>query len=68
MAGMVEEVIPGVPRNVEPPTPRLPSVHVRLDLCVHRLTQASLLLSAFCQLKVKAPMYTVKNGIGASIY
>ena len=50
MAGMAEEVIPGVPRSVEPLTQHLRSVHARLDLSVHHFipstsSQASLLPS-----------------------
>ena len=47
---MAEEVIPGVPRIVEPLTRRLRSVHARLDLSVYHFipstsSQASLLPS-----------------------
>jgi hypothetical protein len=47
MAGMAEEVIPGVPRSVEPLTRRLRSVHARLDLCVHRLISSELVAVRF---------------------
>lgn len=63
---MAEEVIPGVPRSVEPLTRRLRSVHARLDLSVHHFIPSELVAVHFVH-KPQAD-YDHRNTISPSVF